>query len=60
MESYQWIQCNNLNNLDYEYFKGNDETCYYKTCIHEILPFCKKKKINPNIIKLGNVGIEVT
>ena len=41
------IKCNNLNDLDYEYLKSNDETWYCKTCIHEILPLCNKK-INPN------------
>ena len=49
------IKCNNLNDLDYEYLKSNDETWYCKTCIHEILPFCNKK-INPNKINLGNAG----
>ena len=51
------IKCYNLNDLDYEYLKSNDETWYCKTCIHEILPFCNKK-INPNKINLGNVGID--
>ena len=51
------IKCNNLNDLDYEYLKSNNETWYCKTCIQEILPFCNKK-INPNIIKLGNAGID--
>ena len=50
------IRCNNLNDLDYEYLKNNDETWYCKTCIQEILPFCNKK-INQNIINLGNAGI---
>ena len=52
------IKCNNLNDLDYEYLKSNDETSYCKTCIHEILPFCNKK-INPNKINLGNAGIDL-
>ena len=47
---------NNLNDLDFEYLKGNDETCYCKTCIHEVWPFCNKK-IYPNEINLGNVGV---
>ena len=51
------IKCNNLNDLDYEYLKSNDETWYCKTCIHDILLFCNKK-INPNKINLGNVGID--
>ena len=51
------IRCNNLNDLDYEYLKNNDETWYCKTCIQEILPFCNKK-INPNKINLGNAGID--
>ena len=51
------IRCNNLNDLDYEYLKNNDETWYCKTCIQEILPFCNKK-INQNIINLGNAGID--
>ena len=51
------IKCNNLNDLDYEYLKSNDETWYCKTCIDEILPFCNKK-INPNKINLGNAGID--
>ena len=51
------IRCNNLNDLDYEYLKSNDETWYCKTCIQEILPFCNKK-INPNKINLGNAGID--
>ena len=51
------IKCNNLNDLDYEYLKSNDETGYCNTCIQEILPFCNKK-INPNKINLGNVGID--
>ena len=34
-----------------------DETGYCNTCIQEILPFCNKK-INPNKINLGNVGID--
>ena len=46
------IKCNNLNDLDYEYLKSNDETWYYKTCIQEILPFYNKK-INPNKINLN-------
>ena len=50
------IRCNNLNDLDYEYFKNNDETWYCKTCIQEILPFCNKK-INPNIINLGKQAL---
>ena len=51
------IRCNNLNDIDYEYLiKSNDETWYCKTCIQEILPFCKKK-VNPNKINLGNAGI---
>ena len=48
-----YIKCNNLNDLDYEYLKSNDETWYCKSCIHEILPFCNKK-INTNKINLGN------
>ena len=51
------IGCNNLNDLDYEYLKNNDKTWYCKTCIQEILPFCNKK-INQNIITLGNAGID--
>ena len=52
------IRCNNLNDLDYEYLKNNDETWYCnKTCIQEILPFCNKK-INPNKINFGNAGID--
>ena len=51
------IRCNNLNDLDYEYLKNNDKTWYCKTCIQEILPFCNKK-INQNIINLGNAGID--
>ena len=50
------IRCNNLNDLDCEYYKNNDETWYCKTCIQKILPFCNKK-INQNIINLGNAGI---
>ena len=50
------IKCNNLNDLDYEYLKSNNETWYCKTCIQEILSFCNKK-INPNKINLGNAGI---
>ena len=45
------IRCNNLNDLNYEYLKTNDETCYCKTCIQEILPFYNKQ-INPNKINL--------
>ena len=51
------IRHNNLNDLDYEYLKSNNETWYCKTCIQEILPFCNKK-INPNKINLGNAGID--
>ena len=51
------LRYNNLNDLDYEYLKNNDETWYCKTCIQEILPFCNKK-INQNIINLGNAGID--
>ena len=43
--------------IDYEYLKNIDETWYCKTCIQEILPFCNKK-INQNIINLGNAGID--
>ena len=43
--------------LDYGYLKNNHETWYCKTCIQEILPFCNKK-INQNIIDLGNAGID--
>ena len=50
------IKCNNLNDLDYEYLKSNNETWYYKTSIQDILPFCNKK--NPNRINLGNTGID--
>ena len=46
------IKCNNLNDLDYEYLKINNETWYCITCIQEILPFCNKKT-NPNKIDLG-------
>ena len=55
----KWIHTryNNLNDLDYEFLKSNDETWYCKTCIQEILPFCNKK-INPNKINLGNAGID--
>ena len=55
----KWIhtRCNNLNDLDYEFLKSNDETWYCKTCIQENLPFCNKK-INPNKINLGNAGID--
>ena len=55
----KWIRIkrNNLNDLDYEYLKSNNETWYCKTWIHEILPFCNKK-INPNKINLDNVGID--
>ena len=51
------IKCNNLNDLDYEYLKSEDETWYCKTCIQETLPFCNKK-INSNKINLGNAGID--
>ena len=51
------IRRNNLNDLDYEYLKSNNETWYCKTCIQEILSFCNKK-INPNKINLGNAGID--
>ena len=50
------IKCKNLNDLDYEYLKNNDKTWCCKTCIQEILPFWNKK-INPNNINLGSVGI---
>ena len=46
------IKCNNLNDLDYEDLKSNDETWYCKTYIHEILPFCNNKAVNPNKINL--------
>ena len=49
------IKYNNFNDLDCEYLKSN--TWYCKTCIHEILPLYNKK-INPNKINLGNVGID--
>ena len=54
----QWIyiKCNNLNDLDYEYHKRQDETWFCKTCIQNILPFCNKK-INPNRINLGNASV---
>ena len=51
------IGCSNLNDLDYEYLQNNDETWYCKTRVQEILPFCKKK-MNPNIIILGNASID--
>ena len=50
------IKCNNLNDLDYEYLKSNNETWYYKTSIQDILPFSNKK--NPNRINLGITGID--
>ena len=54
----QWIyiKCNNLNDLDYEYHKSQDETWFCKTCIQDIFPFCNKK-INLNRINLGNASI---
>ena len=52
------IRCNVLNDLDYEYVKNNDETWCCKTYIQEILPFCNKK-INQNIINLGNARIDL-
>ena len=51
------IKCTNLNDLDYEYLKNNDKTWYCKTRIQQVLPFCNKK-INPNIIDLGNESID--
>ena len=41
----------------YQNFKNNDETWYCKICIQENLPF-GNQKINPNIINLGNAGID--
>ena len=52
----KWIHIR-CNDLDHEYLKNNNETWYCKTCIQEILPFCNKK-INPNIINLGNARID--
>ena len=41
----KWIhvRCNNLNVLDYEYLKSNDETWYCKTCIQEIFDSAIKR-----------------
>ena len=47
----------NLNDLDYQYLKSNDETWHCKTCSQEILPFYNKE-INGNKINLGNAGID--
>ena len=45
------IRCSNLNDLNYEYLKTNDETWHCKTCIQEILPFYNMQ-INRNKINL--------
>ena len=50
------IKCSNLNGLDYEYLKRNNETWYCETCIYEILPFCNKK-IKPDKINIDKFGI---
>ena len=51
------IKCNNLNDLDYENLKSNNETWYCKTYIQEILPF-SNKKLNLNEIISGNAHID--
>ena len=40
----EWIHinCNELNDIDYENLKINNDIWYCKLCIKEILPFCSK------------------
>ena len=38
------IKCKELNDLDYEYLKLNENSWYCKICTTEILPFCKTLK----------------
>ena len=46
----KWIhtKCNELNDVDYEYLKLNDDVWFCKLCIEEILPFCRSLKTNVN------------
>ena len=37
------INCNELNNIDYENLKTSNDIWYCKLCIKQILPFCSKQ-----------------
>ena len=55
----EWIHinCNGLNDIDYENLKISNDIWYCKLCIKEILPFCSKQtNIDENNSGYSNIN----
>ena len=51
------INCNELNDIDYENLKISNDTWYFKLCIKEILPSCSKQtNIDENSYGYSNIN----
>ena len=58
----EWIHinCNELNDIDYENLKTSNNIWFYKLCIKEILPFCSKQtNIDENNSGYSNITINL-